>query len=126
MTAKVKHSSETLLNKKFTPAEKGYDPLEVDEVFDGIIEDYKVFEKEVAELNGKCAKQLEDIEELKKELRKSELEIAEVKKQYGAFPKDKGASPDNVKLLRKIDIYERTLWKKGIDPKKLLSDPDNC
>lgn len=126
MTSKAKHSSETLLDKKFTPAEKGYDPLEVDEVFDEIILDYKFFEKELAEVNEKCAKQAEDIEELKKDLRKSELDIAEVKKQYGAFPKDKGVSQDNVKLLRKIDIYERTLWKKGIDPKKLLSDPDNC
>lgn len=123
---KAKHTSETLLNKKFSPAEKGYEPLEVDEFFDGIIEDYKMYEKELAEANSKCAKKDEDIEELKKLLRKAELEIAEVKKQYGAFPKDKGVSPDNVKLLKKIDIYERTLWKKGIDPKKLLSDPDNC
>ncbi len=123
---KAKHTSETLLNKKFTPAEKGYAPLEVDEFFDGIIEDYKMYEKEVAEASSKCAKKDEDIEELKKALRKAELEIAEVKKQYGAFPKDKGVSQDNVKLLKKIDIYERALWKKGIDPKKLLSDPDNC
>ena len=123
---KAKHTSETLLSKKFSPAEKGYEPLEVDEFFDGIIEDYKMYEKELAEANSKCAKKDEDIEELKKLLRKAELEIAEVKKQYGAFPKDKGVSPDNVKLLKKIDIYERTLWKKGIDPKKLLSDPDNC
>ena len=123
---KVKHTSETLLNKKFTPAEKGYNPLEVDEVFDGIIEDYKVFEKELSELKSKCEKQDIDIEELKKELRKSEVEIAEVKKQYGAFPKDGGVSQDNIKLLRKISIYERALYKKGIDPKKLLSDPDNC
>ena len=74
----------------------------------------------------KCEKQNADIEELKKEIRKAELEIAEVKKQYGAFPKDKSVSQDNVKLLKKIDIYERALWKKGIDPKKLLSGPDNC
>ena len=123
---KAKHTSETLLNKKFSPAEKGYAPLEVDEVFDEIIEDYKLYEKELKALLEKCEKQNADIEELKKEIRKAELEIAEVKKQYGAFPKDKSVSQDNVKLLKKIDIYERALWKKGIDPKKLLSDPDNC
>lgn len=123
---KAKHTSETLLNKKFSPAEKGYKPLEVDEVFDEIIEDYKSFEKEIVSLNSKCDKQEKDIEDLKKELRKSELEIAEVKKQYGAFPRNGGVSQDNVKLLRKIDVYERALYKKGIDPKKLLSDPDNC
>lgn len=126
MAMKVKHTSETLLNKKFTPAEKGYDPLEVDEVFDGIIEDYKVYEKELHAANEKCANLQNDINELKKELRKNEVEIAEVKKQYGAFPKNGNVSQDNVKLLRKIDIYERALYKKGIDPKKLLSDPDNC
>jgi len=123
---KTKHTSESLLNKKFTPAEKGYDPLEVDEFFDGIIEDYKLFEKELSETSKKCAKQADDIEACKKELRKAELCVAETKKQYGAMPKDKGVSQDNVKLLKKIDIYERALWKKGIDPKKLLSDPDNC
>lgn len=123
---KAKHTSETLLNKKFSPAEKGYEPLEVDEVFDEIIIDYKSFEKEIVLLNNKCGKQEKDIEDLKKELRKSELEIAEVKKQYGAFPKNGSVSQDNVKLLRKIDVYERALYKKGIDPKKLLSDPDNC
>ena len=123
---KVKHTSETLLNKKFTPAEKGYEPLEVDEVFDEIIEDYKSYEKELLLANEKSAKQLTEIENLKKELRKIEVEIAEVKKQYGAFPKNGGVSQDNVKLLKKIDIYERALYKKGVDPKKLLSDPDNC
>ena len=123
---KTKQTSETLLNKKFKAAEKGYDPLEVDVVFDEIIEDYKLFEKELNNSNAKCEKQEKDIEELKKQLRKIEVEIAEVKKQYGAFPKDGGVSRDNVKLLRKIDIYERALYKKGIDPKKLLSDPDNC
>lgn len=126
MATKVKHTSETLLNKKFSPAEKGYDPLEVDEVFDGIIDDYKIFEKELADANSKCVKQEKDIEDLKKELRKIEVEIAEVKKQYGSFPKNGGVSQDNVKLLHKIDIYERALYKKGVDPKKLLSDPDNC
>lgn len=126
MATKVKHTSETLLNKKFTPAEKGYNPLEVDEVFDQIIEDYKMYEKALKEAEEKCDKQEKDIEELKKEVRKYEVEIAEIKKQYGAFPKSGNVSQDNVKLLRKIDIYERALYKKGIDPKKLLSDPDNC
>lgn len=123
---KTKQTSETLLNKKFSPAEKGYDPLEVDEVFDEIIEDYKAFEKELVTVNAKCAKQEKDIENLKKDIRNKEVEVAEVKKQYGAFPKAGGVSQDNVKLLKKIDIYERALYKKGVDPQKLLSDPDNC
>ena len=123
---KAKHTAESLLNHKFSPAEKGYNPLEVDEVFDGIIEDYKAYEKALKEALEECEKQSEDIKELKKQVRQFEVDIAEVKKQYGAFPKNGAVSQDNVKLLKKIDVYERALWKKGIDPKKLLSDPDNC
>lgn len=126
MANKLNHNSESLLNLKFSPSEKGYKTLEVDETLDSIIEDYKYYEKELKLALQDGEKKDKEIEKLKGEIRKIEVEIAEVKKLYGTLPKNGSISQDNVKLLKKIDIYERALYKKGIDPKKLLSDPDNC
>ena len=126
MANKLNHNSESLLNLKFSPSEKGYKTLEVDETLDLIIDDYKYYEKELKLALQDSEKKDKEIEKLKAEIRRIEVEIAEVKKLYGTLPKNGSISQDNVKLLKKIDVYERALYKKGIDPKKLLSDPDNC
>ena len=40
MAKKLNYDTQALLNFKFKPSDKGYDALEVDQVFDKIIEDY--------------------------------------------------------------------------------------
>ena len=45
MENKIQLTKEIILNHQFTPNVKGYDPSEVDDFLDRIIEDYKTFEK---------------------------------------------------------------------------------
>ena len=44
MDKKLNFTREELLEKRFSSAPRGYDPLEVDKVIDQIMEDYEVFE----------------------------------------------------------------------------------
>lgn len=126
MTKKINYTPEELLNIQFKPAEKGYEPLEVDQVFDKMIEDYKALQSQIDNLNGENAKLLEEIKKLNEQITKAEIEYAKLKNQFDAIPKVEGLTQDNYELIRKISAYERVLYKKGINPKKALSDPDNC
>lgn len=126
MASKVNFTAETILNIEFSPKEKGYDPLEVDQVFDSIISDYKALNKNLEEQISANDKQKAEIEELKEEIKRKEFDLATLKNQLEALPKASGITDDNYRLLKKITAYERVLYKKGIDPKKALSDPDNC
>lgn len=126
MEKKLNFTPETILNIKFSPKEKGYDPLEVDKLFDSIIEDYKSFLGNEKELENANAKQLVEINNLKEELARKEFDVATLKKQLQSLPSANGINEDNYKLLKKISAYERILHRKGINPEKALSDPDNC
>ena len=126
MEKKLNYSSESLLNFKFDPKEKGYDPLQVDQVFDGIIEDYQTLTKEIENTTNENVKHLQEIEKLKAKIENEELELAKLKQYVNEFSKIKDINPDNYALLKKVNAYERVLYKKGIDLKKALSDPENC
>ena len=126
MEKKLNYSAESLLNFKFDPKEKGYDPLQVDQVFDKIIEDYETLNKEIQIAADEKGKHLEEISKLKTKIEGLEFELAKLKQQVNEFSKIKEINPDNYALLKKVNAYERVLYKKGIDLKKALSDPDNC
>lgn len=126
MAAKLNYTPETILNVKFSPKEKGYDPLEVDKIFDGIISDYKSLCKNIEELSKSNDSKQQELQAYKKEQKNLEFEIASLKKKLESLPKVNGVTDDNYILLKKIAAYERVLYKKGIDPNKALSDPDNC
>ena len=126
MANKLNYDSKTLLNFKFSPKEKGYDPLEVDQIFDNIISDYETLTSELKEAAIINDKQKETIDELKEELDKVNLELASLKKQFASLKKKSSINDDNYKLVTKVAAYERVLHRKGIDLKKALSDPDNC
>ena len=126
MASKLNYDSKTLLNFKFSPKEKGYDPLEVDQVFDRIINDYDALTKEISELVIENEKKQSKIDELKKELDRVNFELASIKKQFNTLKKASTINEDNYKLVTKIAAYERALYRKGVDLKKALSDPDNC
>lgn len=125
MANKTNYTPETILNINFAPDGKGYNPLEVDQTLDAIIEDYKVFEKEIKTATDLNIKLDKDLKDLKDKVDKLEIENAKMKKSLAALPKD-GINQDNYQLMRKVKAYERVLYKKGIDLKKALSDPDNC
>ena len=126
MASKLNYDSKEILNVKFSAAPKGYDPLEVDQTFDKIIEDYNAFVSMINEVKIQNEKQQVKIEELKSELEKTRIELINMKKQYDLLKSTSAVSDDNIKLLTKIAAYEKVLHKRGINLKKALSDPDNC
>ena len=126
MANKLNYDAKTILNIKFSPAEKGYDSLEVDKVFDKIINDYEVTASYLNQLETVNAKQQAKNEELKKEIEKLNFELTSLKKKFDSLKQLSSVNGDNYELIQKITAYERVLYKKGINPKKALSDPDNC
>ena len=126
MAVKLNYDSKQILNIKFSPKEKGYDPLEVDQIFDNIIKDYETLTSLLKEAQSQNEKQKEANKELKEELDRATFELASLKKQFASLKKTSAINDDNYKLVTKVAAYERVLHRKGIDLKKALSDPDNC
>ena len=126
MANKLNYDGKTILNFKFSPKEKGYDPDEVDRIFDNIISDYDAMASQINEANNKNAKQQSKIDELKEEIERLTFELASLKKQYDLLKKTSKITDDNYQLVMKVAAYERVLHRKGINLKKALSDPDNC
>ena len=126
MANKLNYDGKTLLNIKFSPSQKGYDALEVDQIFDSIIKDYETLSNEINELTAKNAKQQDKVNELKAELDRAKFEFASLKEKYEQLRKTSSVTGDNYELVNKVAAYERVLHRKGINLKKALSDPDNC
>ena len=126
MANKLNYDGKTLLNVKFSPKEKGYDPEEVDRIFDNIILDYELMSSQINEAANKNAKQQKKLDELKDEIERLTFELASLKKQYDMLKKTSKVTDDNYDLVVKVAAYERVLHRKGINLKKALSDPDNC
>ena len=126
MAKKLNYDAKSILNIKFSANQKGYDSLEVDTVFDKIIEDYEVAIASINELVKENEKQEAKVDELKKEIEHLTLELVSIRKKYETLKSTNSVNEDNYALLQKISAYERALYKKGVNPKKALSDPDNC
>ena len=126
MAKKLNYDSKSLLNFKFSPASKGYNADEVDEVFDKIISDYEAFVESYNELIAKGEKQDKKFQELKEQYDRVTFELANVKKERDILKKISKITPDNYQLALKVSAYERVLHRKGIDLKKAQTDPDNC
>ena len=126
MANKLNYDSKSLLNFKFSPAQKGYDSLEVDQIFDKIIIDYNSLTNDLNDLADKIKQKDSKIEELKDEVERLTFELASVKKQLNSLKKVSSVNEDNYQLMKKVAAYERVLHRKGINLKKALSDPDNC
>ena len=126
METKFNYDSEALLNKVFSPAQKGYCTEEVDKVFDEIIKDYELYDKIINKLSQENEKCSEKNQELKAELDRVKFELATLNKQHTALKQTSKVTGDNYELVTKVAAYERVLHRKGINLKKALSDPDNC
>ena len=126
MANKLNYDSESILNVVFSPKEKGYDPDEVDRIFDNIIKDYDAMAAQINDLAAKNAKQQAKIDKLAKDIEQLTLDLASLKNQYEVLKKTSKVTGDNYQLVLKVAAYERVLHRKGINLKKALSDPDNC
>ena len=126
MANKLNYDSESILNVVFSPKEKGYDPDEVDRIFDNIMKDYDAMAAQINDLASKNAKQQAKIDKLTKDIEQLTLDLASLKNQYEVLKKTSKVTGDNYQLVLKVAAYERVLHRKGINHKKALSDPDNC
>ena len=126
MANKLNYDSKSLLNIKFSPNQKGYDSLEVDQTLDKIIQDYQTLNSSINDLSNKLEKQKGRADELKSEVDRLTFELASLQKKFDALKKVSNVNGDNYTLVNKVAAYERVLHRKGINLKKALSDPDNC
>ena len=126
MANKLSYDGKSLLNIKFSPNQKGYNSLEVDQVLDKIIKDYEFLTSTINELVEKAEQQKSKYDDLKKEFDRVTLQLATVQKKFDALKRVSNVNDDNYTLVNKVAAYERVLHRKGINLKKALSDPDNC
>lgn len=107
--------ADKILKKKFKAKSGGYDALEVDEFFDLVRNDYESMleiEKELKLLRLKNETQQAKIVNLEAQYIQYKKKVEELERLISKG----GTAMEN---LRKIDKYERQLWKMGIDPSKL-------
>ena len=115
----MNYNSKSLLDVKFSKNVKGYDALEVDETLDQVIEDYSYYEKQIASDIKTIEKLKADIEKLKSDLLKSEVERNRLDNIVKSIPDSPDVTRQNIDYLRRIATLEKALYKKGVDPKKL-------
>ena len=126
MANKLNYDGKSLLNIKFSPDQKGYDPLEVDQVLDKIIKDYETLNSTINELVDKLQQQKGQYDKLKEEFDRVTVQLATVQKKYESLKRVSNVTDDNYTLINKVAAYEKVLHRKGVNLKKALSDPDNC
>jgi DivIVA domain-containing protein len=114
-------SAQDILNKKFTAEVKGYDPHEVDLFLDVVLKDYQMMEQFLARELPQLHDQLQLVNGLKKRIADLEIQVADMKDKVKVINANKTVeiNQDNFLLIKKIGIYEKELFKLGIDPNKL-------
>lgn len=126
MANKLNYDGKSLLNIKFSPNQKGYNPLEVDQVLDKIIKDYETLNNAINVIANKVEQQKGQYDKLKEDFDRVTVQMATLQKKYDALKRVSNVTDDNYTLVNKVAAYERVLHRKGINLKKALSDPDNC
>ena len=120
MDKKLNFTKEELLNHQFGNSPYGYTPLEVDEFFDKVIEDYEtLLAKNSNNVQGKDVEELaSEILRLKKENESLKKELEEEKNKWKYMPKDhRYIHLDNYELLKRIGRLEMIIHEKlNINP----------
>lgn len=121
MEKKTNYTKEELLNKEFSVAVKGYNPLEVDQVLDKIIEDYERFEKNKSNSSVDVDELLNQIKVLKEENETIKEELEKERNKWKYISKDhKDIHLDNYELLLRIGKLEMYIHDKlGINPEDI-------
>lgn len=121
MEKKTNYTKEELLNKDFSVAVKGYNPLEVDQVLDKIIEDYEKFEKNKSNSSVDVDELLNQIKVLKEENEAIKEELEKERNKWKYISKDhKDIHLDNYELLLRIGKLEMYIHDKlGINPEDI-------
>ncbi|MFA6755942.1 MAG: DivIVA domain-containing protein [Bacilli bacterium] len=114
---KLKLTSNDILNKEFDKNVKGYDALEVDKFLDQVLEDYRVIDDVVGNLNLQIRNLKSENDELTKKM--DLIESQKEKEKHQSFRTTSYSHLDNLELLKKISAYESKLYELGVDPSKI-------
>lgn len=114
-------TAQAILSKKFKADVKGYDPHEVDAFLDQVLKDYQLIEAFVHRDLPILKTHEQQVVSLKKRLADLEIQVAGMKDKVAVINANKTVeiNQDNFLLVKKIGIYEKELFKLGIDPNKL-------
>lgn len=115
MDKKLNFSTQELLDIKFNNCPQGYDPLQVDQTLDKIIEDYEKISSSSPVDIEKIAKELE---ELRNENLQLKMELEKERNKWKYVSKDhKDIHIDNYELLQRIGRLEMYINEKmNINP----------
>ena len=118
MAKDLNFTSDNLLNFHFKATDRGYDPLQVDEVLDKIIEDYRRIESSGLD---KCEKLIEQINELKKLNESLSEQLERERNRVKYLPRDqKDVHIDNYELLIRIGKLEALIHEKlNLNPEEI-------
>ncbi|MCI2111783.1 MAG: DivIVA domain-containing protein [Bacilli bacterium] len=133
MNDKIELSVKKILDKKFTPDVKGYNPEQVDAFLDQIIKDYLAFseiEKEMtahidslqaslAPLKESEEKAMADAKGLWEKNKQLEIDNASMRSRLqGIRPGDRPTA-ENMQYIQRIRVLEDFLNSEGYDPNNL-------
>lgn len=116
---KLNLTSQDILNKQFKPSKSGYDSYEVDEFLDSIINDYRLVEKNMLLKKKQYDDLLKQFHEIKEQKDKLEIKNRSYEDKLKDINDTSKVTIDNIDLIKKIDRYERFLWKQGINPNNI-------
>ncbi len=92
--------ADMILNKKFSTEISGYNATEVDQFFDKIIEDYRIFEERINILEDTVSDNLQVISERDEKINKLKLELFNIKDQLSKT--EKATNADLMKEIRRL------------------------
>ena len=116
MAYTLNYSSKSLLNVKFEPNVKGYDPFEVDQVLDKLINDLEFYEKYYSDSYNYIRTLETEVQNLKNKIRDMEMEVASIKNKYSGIKPGQEVNEGNINYIKRISKLEEALYKKGVDP----------
>lgn len=120
MKKKVLLSYQEILNFKFNPSKNGYNPLEVDNFLDEVLDTIDSKDKKIKDLEVQVNNLIQKEKELEKQNKKLEKDFYLFKEKYKNIKDtDFIENANTLEMIKKINLYERKLFELGYDPNKL-------
>lgn len=134
MENEIKLKPQTIIARKFTRDVKGYNPDEVDEFLDVVIQDYRSFERFTIAASTRIAQLREKIDTLEKSgpttqseidslqarIRTLESENASLKQKYAYIKPGDHVTSENLEILNRKNCYEEFILSKGYSPDEVF------
>ncbi|MCF0113257.1 MAG: DivIVA domain-containing protein [Bacilli bacterium] len=108
-----------ILEKRFTPNVKGYDPDEVDYFLDQVIRDYQAYDKYVQDTQAYIQRLETELRKVKASSSDLEVKLASAETRLKGIKDTDKVDTTNISLLQRITRLENALYAKGIDPTKI-------